>query len=326
MDKTTPIEVFRLGTHTDRHGNVFAFHEADAQAMIAAYDATRDAAPLVLGHPAPGDTMAKAGGFATSFHLEGDVLVADVEPLPDFAEEARRGGFRKVSASFYPKGDSRSPNPAVAYPRHIALLAAHPPAVKGLRSVEFSEPTENLIEVEREEAPGTPPDNPAANPQETDVPQDKTPEQTQTHDFAERERDLSQRENALKAREEAQAKREADARHTAHLEFAEGLVKQAKLKPAGKQLVAGLLDTLAAGNGQDEPQFVEFAESDGGELKKVDPVDALKTLLNQAKPLVEFGEAAGADKEPPKLGAKDEAEAPLPAGYEYAAEEEPAEG
>ena len=117
-------------------------------------------------------------------------------------------------------------------------------------------------------------------------------EDTSTPDavaFAEREAALAERENALKAREADQAKRDQDARHAVHVAFAEGLIADVKLAPAGKDKVVGLLDLL------DASQPVAFGEGDANSMTAA---AAFKSLFDGAQPVVALGEAAPADKKP----------------------------
>ncbi|MBX9727489.1 MAG: hypothetical protein K2X31_01145, partial [Sphingopyxis sp.] len=102
--------------------------------------------------------------------------------------------------------------------------------------------------------------------------------------FAEREASLDAREQELTAKEAKLAKDARDARHADHVSFAEGLISEAKLAPAGKGLLVGLLDQLG-----DASDVVSFGETDAD---KMAPVAALKKLLSSAQPLVSLGEMA----------------------------------
>jgi hypothetical protein len=75
-------------------------------------------------------------------------------------------------------------------------------------------------------------------------------------------------------------------RHAAHVSFCEAQVKAGKLLPKDQGTAVAMLDQLA------EAQPVEFSE--GGASKKVSGVAWLKGLIEGAKPVVQFGEFAGA--------------------------------
>ena len=113
--------------------------------------------------------------------------------------------------------------------------------------------------------------------------------------FSERDQALTAREEKLAADEAAFAEREraakatADkARHDDHVAFAEALVAQAKLAPAAKDRVIGLMDGL------DADATVSFGEGDGAQ--ELTPLAAFKSLFDGAQPIVALGEAAGADR------------------------------
>lgn len=90
----------------------------------------------------------------------------------------------------------------------------------------------------------------------------------------------------IEERNKAEAQRVATERHNANVAFADSLVSDARLTPAGKGLVVAVLDALGGG---DEP--VSFSEN-GSEQPLV---DAFKTQMQKARPLLDFGEVATAD-------------------------------
>ncbi|EHC5871334.1 GPO family capsid scaffolding protein [Salmonella enterica subsp. enterica serovar Eastbourne] len=90
----------------------------------------------------------------------------------------------------------------------------------------------------------------------------------------------------IEERNKAEAQRVATERHNANVAFADSLVSDARLAPAGKGLVVAVLDALGGG---DEP--VSFSEN-GSEQPLV---DAFKTQMQKARPLLDFGEVATAD-------------------------------
>lgn len=83
---------------------------------------------------------------------------------------------------------------------------------------------------------------------------------------------------------EAEKKRTADARHTANLAFAEGLVKEGKLLPVQKDVLIASLDFM-----ENQDTVVNFGE--GTAQKPL--VAAMKGMFTAMPKLVEFGELAG---------------------------------
>lgn len=141
-----PIEIFRAGTHTDMRGITLDFSEADLSASAAAYDPAVSEAPCVVGHP---KDNAPAYGWIKSLKVEDGSLVAEPHQVDaEFAEMVRAGRFKKVSASFYLPGAPANPVPGTHYLRHVGFLGAQPPAVKGLKPVEFADADDQCFTVE----------------------------------------------------------------------------------------------------------------------------------------------------------------------------------
>lgn len=128
------IEVFKSGTHTDSAGNVNTWSDDDLDEIVALYndqsDEDKHTAPLVIGHPKDNKP---AVGWIQSLKKVGSKLLAVVTDLSEeIKESVNKGEYKKVSISLYPS----------KLLRHIGLLGAMPPAVKGLADVEFSEARE----------------------------------------------------------------------------------------------------------------------------------------------------------------------------------------
>lgn len=133
------IEIFRSGRHVSASGEVVSFSDADLDAIVRSYDTRVHEAPLVVGHPK--SDAAPAYGWAKALVREGSKLksvVSDVDPA--FAEGClRTRRYAKVSASFYKPDSPNNPKPGAYYLRHIGLLGAQPPAVKGLKEASFAD-------------------------------------------------------------------------------------------------------------------------------------------------------------------------------------------
>ncbi|EJI5073136.1 peptidase [Salmonella enterica] len=87
----------------------------------------------------------------------------------------------------------------------------------------------------------------------------------------------------LDERNKAEAQRVATERHNANVAFADSLVSDARLAPAGKGLVVAVLDALGDGDSN-----LDYSE--GGTTQPL--VDAFKAQMQKARPLLDFGEVA----------------------------------
>lgn len=135
--KKTLFEIFKPGTHIAMNGAEICFTEADLIASAAAYNPQLHEAPLVIGHPADNSP---AWGWTKSLSFASPCLVAEAAQIDvAFAEMVNDGKYKKRSASFYPPDHAANPVPGVYYLRHIGFLGAQPPAVKGLKDVNFAE-------------------------------------------------------------------------------------------------------------------------------------------------------------------------------------------
>ncbi len=122
------VEICRVGATKDASGVTRDLSEEFLKRVIANYNTDDHEAPIVIGHPADN---APAFGWVTELRLNGDRLEARFSDTSEAFEKAVRDGeYRKRSASFYL-------DPANL--RHVGFLGAQPPAVKGLRNIQFSE-------------------------------------------------------------------------------------------------------------------------------------------------------------------------------------------
>lgn len=274
------IEIFRAGTRTADNGKVYTITAADVAAAAAAYSPALHEAPLTVGHP---ESNRPAYGWVAGLQADGDVLKTTHRQVEtQFAEMVQGGRFKKRSASFYAPDDPTNPKPGVWYLRHVAYLGAQPPAVKGLKDIEFSEAA--------------------------DAVNFSDPVTSQEQDDMTLQEQLDKANADLKAEKDAREKAESDAatatqrattaegqvanfgeqakqqRHAANVSFCESQVKAGTLLPKDKGAAVAVLDTLAAG------QAVEFSE--GNTTHKVSPAEFVKGLIEGAKPKVNFGEHA----------------------------------
>ena len=140
-----PIHIFKPGTHTSAGGTVIDFSEAVLRDAVAAYDPAIHQAPIVVGHPA--DNGPAYGWIDKLNYTDGEGIYAEPAQLEEqFSELVQAGRFKKVSASFYSPDAPTNPKPGSYYLRHLGFLGAQPPAIKGLKAIEFSEAEEGVVE------------------------------------------------------------------------------------------------------------------------------------------------------------------------------------
>lgn len=305
-------------------GAVIEFTESHMQAAAAAYNPALHEAPLVVGHP---KDNGPAYGWVKGLQFAEGRLQAQPEQVDAaFAEMVNAGRFKKVSASWYTPDSPHNPAPGSYYLRHIGFLGAQPPAVKGLKSASFAEAEEGVLEfadwgfstskglfqrlrdwfiqsqgldtadklipqweidslaeaavaLEYRTAP-------VAEPTNTATMSGLNYQEGATMLTAEQ---ITAKEAAIKAREDAVAAAEKKLRDAEINDFAEKLVKAGQLLPANKATVVSLLATMP------EATVISFGE---GDAKTETPaVQVLKDFLKSQPKLVNFGEAAGADKD-----------------------------
>lgn len=151
--KSKTIQIFKPGKHVAMSGAALSFSESDLAATAAAYDPAKHEAPLVVGHPKTDGpaygwvkSLAFAGTPTSSGRADGALEAVPHQVDPAFAEMVARGAFKKISASFYAPDSPSNPVPGVYYLRHVGLLGAQPPAVKGLRNPQFADTEQGVVE------------------------------------------------------------------------------------------------------------------------------------------------------------------------------------
>lgn len=295
------IEIFRAGRHTDDEGGIHEFSEADIAGMVASYDPKLREAPLTVGHPA---SNLPAYGWVSALKRNADGRLAmDTRAVePQFAEMVRDQRFPKRSSSFYPPSHPNNPKPGGWYLRHVAFLGAQPPAIAGLKDIQFAE-ADNAGAVNFSEAPTT------TQPTQKDTMDKELQAQLDAANKATADANTA-REVAEKATQAANAQLASFAeaakvqRTAGHVSFAEGEVKAGRLLPKDQGAAVAVLDLLA------EAQPVQFSEGDT--TKKVTPVEWLKGLISSAKPVISFGEhAPGAGHQPGAGSAKGKTDAEI---------------
>lgn len=138
------LHIFRAGVHTSSDGRELTFSDADLQGIVASYDPTLHEAPIVVGHP-KADSPAYGHAASLSF-ADGDLFAEPIQVDDAFAALVQAGRYKKVSASFYEPDSPQNPKPGTYYLRHIGFLGAQPPALKGLKAIEFNAADEGVVE------------------------------------------------------------------------------------------------------------------------------------------------------------------------------------
>lgn len=130
------IEIMRAGTHVSSKGMPITFSADDLNMAAIAYSPERKRAVLTLGHPS--DNLPDLGTI-DKLSLVGNRLFAHVSKVAAQAVElVRSKRYKYVSASFNGPLAPDNPMPGSWYLRHVGMLGAVPPAVKGLAPLEFS--------------------------------------------------------------------------------------------------------------------------------------------------------------------------------------------
>jgi hypothetical protein len=135
---TKRVHVFRSGDQTSAQGVHRHFSPKELDQVVKTYDPSIHEAPLVVGHAGDNDSL-PAFGWIKGFNREGENLYADVEFSDAAKDLVKNGHYRKVSISFYSPDSAINPHKGKWSARHLALLGASPPAVKGLEPFTFSE-------------------------------------------------------------------------------------------------------------------------------------------------------------------------------------------
>ena len=301
MDPFKGVEVFRAGDHTDSAGRQHTFTEADLD-KVAAYNPAKHEAPVVVGHPRDN---APAYGWVERVYREGDSLKADFKGIaPEFADLVKAGRFKKRSISLYPDGTLR----------HVGFLGAVPPALKGLKDVQFAEGEPQTFEFGEEDpeksvltrfaeaflgliAPGRANTNPAGGPafkeepmsgKDNDLAVQVAALTAKVTEFSEAQAAKDKRIADLEAANKQLANRMdttvATGRRAEVTAFCEGLAEKGHLTTYQQSLAVDLMGAL------DGAGALNFAEGDKTIQKPA--ADVFKAFLESLPVQVEFGEIA----------------------------------
>lgn len=313
---SAPIEVFRPGSFVASNGKKFTFTTAQVQELADTYNPAFSDAPLVVGHPKL--TSPRFGHAGKLFVNAAGVLCADpADVVPEFAAAVNAKHYPKVSASIYLPDAPGNPTPGKHYLRHIGFLGGAAPAVKGLKSVEFSDAEDGVVNFGYEDrlisqlfrnlrewfiatagaakADEVLPSYSVDAIAEAAIRDERNPELDFSNPTHPTEAELSQQKDLdaqaaallqqktdLLARETALAAKESAIKKAGHADFAEALVLAGQLLPVQKATVVEIIAQLDAVN-----QIADFAEGDENHGKT--GADLFKAFLQAQPKQVEFG-------------------------------------
>lgn len=309
-----PFQLFKTGTHTAASGATLTFSEEQLRAAVAAYDPSLHEAPIVVGHP---KDNAPAFGWIKSLDYSDGMLTANPDQInADFAELVKAGSYKKRSASWYLPDAPNNPKPGTLYLRHVAFLGAQPPAIKGLKDVNFSDAEEGVVEFSdsdedslvekivrgvRELLGATQKTNPAGTPSFSEDESMKIEElqaQIAAKDAEitalkanQKPADFAERESGVAAREAAVAAAEAKIARTGIEHRVDAAVKAGRLLPAQAKQAVDFAVGLA-----DKEASIDFGEGDKAE--KITQREAYLRQIEAAPKVVEYGEMAPAGTAP----------------------------
>lgn len=294
-----PIEIFKPGTFTAMNGTKYTFTPAQVQELADTYKPDFADAPLVVGHPKL--TSPRFGHAGKLFVNAAGVLCADAaDVVPEFAAAVAARLYTNVSASIYLPDAPGNPTPGKHYLRHIGFLGGTAPAVKGLKSVEFSSDQTGVVDFSYEDrlivqifrrmrdwiiskdgvaaADGILPEYQLSDLADSNTREELTgaepiaafsnPTQTTEADLSQKEALDAQaaalllQKTELDGRAATIAAQEATIRKAGHADFAEVLCASGHLLPAQKASVVEILTQLDAVN-----QVADFAVGDANHGK-----------------------------------------------------------
>jgi hypothetical protein len=131
------LEIFKAGSYGDKGD----YSTEDVAQLAETYDAKKDEAPVVIGHP---KLNAPAFGWVKEVKADGDLLLAKFgEVNPDFEAAVKAGSFKKRSIALFRGDDGK------LRLRHVGYLGAMAPEVKGLADATFSGADFQVVEFNR---------------------------------------------------------------------------------------------------------------------------------------------------------------------------------
>lgn len=308
------VDIFSTGTHTDDKGNIHVIDASFLEKVAGNLNPDLHEPPAVIGHP---QTDGPAYGWVCELRVDGEKLQAQFSDVdPAFEEIVREGRFKKRSASFYLNAPD-APGGRVPALRHVGFLGAKPPAVKGLRNVDFNEGEAVTFEginfsegesMDDEKVKTTVRESIAEFFKDLFGSKDKAPAQFSEAEFNERvakavktveqkfDGKIAELETANETLRQAVAGQSGVTTRAEIVAFCESLGKS-RFPPAFRNLgVVEFMEQLAALPADVKVSVVSFEESDGAKKEIKTESTALawfKQFLTSIGPVVQFGEQFG---------------------------------
>lgn len=256
------IEIFKTGTHKPMKGEARTFTVADLDSFVAA--SAGKEIPAVIGHPKLADP---AYGWAKGIERDGESLFANLDQVdPGFEELVKAGRYKNISISINKDGSIR----------HIGFLGAVPPAVTGLKPVEFSL-DEEVTEYSTEEAEAEPVETEETKEKEEDTPALPGSDEELLKRIAEAENRVLELEKQLLEKLRAEKQSEFAA-------FADAQVNEGRVKPDVKDKIVEVLTHL---NSVETDGSLNFA------AEEPDASKAFKDLIRSLPQMVKPGRIPG---------------------------------
>ncbi len=138
------VHIFKAGKQTSAQGVTREFSVNDLKQIASSYKPEVHEAPIRIGHE--DNDKVPAWGWVKDVKVKGDELFAEIDFSPLAEEYIKNGLYKKVSASFYSPDSKINPEPGNWSLRHVALLGAQPPAVKGLKGFAYEEGADGVLD------------------------------------------------------------------------------------------------------------------------------------------------------------------------------------
>jgi hypothetical protein len=138
------VHIFKAGTQTSAQGITREFTQKDLKEIAQSYNPGVHEAPIRIGHE--DNDKVPAWGWVKGVKVKGDELFAEIDFSPLAEDYISNGLYKKVSASFYSPESKINPEPGKWSLRHVALLGAQPPAVKGLKGFAYEESDDGIVD------------------------------------------------------------------------------------------------------------------------------------------------------------------------------------
>jgi hypothetical protein len=138
------VHIFKAGKQTSAQGITREFTVKDLNEIANSYEPEIHEAPIRIGHE--DSDKVPAWGWVKGVKVKGSELFAEIDFSPMAEEYIKNGLYKKVSASFYSPDSKINPEPGKWSLRHVALLGAQPPAVKGLKGFAYEESTDGVLD------------------------------------------------------------------------------------------------------------------------------------------------------------------------------------